>query len=146
MPAPAGFFVPACATIGGHTGMLKLTTIFFVLSFAMLAMIHAVSIHFYLYWKFQWLDIPIHFFGGAVVALGIFTAKDFIRAIPDRFLYVVPVMAGVVIVALLWELFEIVIGIPTTEPGFLNDMIIDLIVGVIGGFVGFLVGHSIRKL
>ena len=126
--------------------MLKLTTIFFVLAFAMLAMIHAVSIHFFLYWKFLWLDIPIHFFGGAVVALGMFTAQDFIRSIPDRFLYVVPVMAGVIIVALLWELFEIAIGIPTTEPGYALDTIIDLCVGIVGGFVGFLVGHSIRKL
>lgn len=126
--------------------MLKLTTIFFVLSLAVLAMVHAISIHFYLYWKFIWIDIPIHFFGGAVVALGVFTAKDFIRTIPDRFLYVVPVMAAVIIVALLWELFEIAIGIPITEPGYALDTMIDLVVGALGGFIGFLVGHSIRKL
>lgn len=126
--------------------MLKLTTIFFVLCLGMLAGIHWFSLHFFLYWKFSWLDIPVHFFAGAVVALGIFTVGDFIKEFPNRFLYVVPVMSGVIIVALMWEIFEIYIGVPTSEPGFAFDSLVDVICGVTGGFVGFLVGHSIRKL
>lgn len=126
--------------------MLKLTTIFFVLALGVLAIIHALSLHFFLYWKFPLLDIFVHFFGGAIVALGIFTVCDFIREIPQRFLYVVPVMSGVIIVVLLWELFELLIGVPAHMEGFITDTIIDVVVGIVGGFVGFLVGHSIRKL
>lgn len=126
--------------------MLKLTTVFFVLCLGMLAGIHILSLHFFLYWKFLWLDIPVHFFGGAIVALGLFTIGDFIREFPPRLLYVIPVMSGVIIIALAWELFEIFIGIPTNTPGYALDTIIDLVVGITGGFVGFLIGHSIRKL
>ncbi len=90
--------------------------------------------------------MPVHFFGGAVVALGVFTLGDFIKEFPERFLYVVPVMSAVIIVALLWELFEISIGIPAQEPGFAMDSLSDIIFGVIGGFAGFLVGHAIRRL
>lgn len=89
----------------------------------------------------------MHFFGGAVVALGFFTLKDFIRDIPDRLQYFVPIISGVIVIALSWELFEIIVGTPVvTEAGYGWDLILDLIMGTIGGFVGFIVGHNIRKL
>ena len=126
--------------------MLQLTTIFFVISLGLLAVLHYFALEFFLYWKFVWIDLLMHFFGGAVVALGCFTVKDFIREIPVRLLYVVPVMSAVLMVALLWELFEIYIGVPAFEPGFGVDAMLDIISALVGGFIGFVVGHSIRKL
>lgn len=127
--------------------MLKLTTVFFLLSLSVLAVLHKISLDFSLYWRWEWLDIFMHFFGGAVVALGFFTLKDFIRDIPDRLQYFVPIISGVIVIALSWELFEIIVGTPVvTEAGYGWDLILDLIMGTIGGFVGFIVGHNIRKL
>ncbi len=126
--------------------MLQLTTIFFVISLGLLALLHYLALEFFLYWRFIWIDLVMHFFGGAVVALGCFTLKDFIRGIPVRFLYVVPVISAVLIVSLLWEIFEIYIGVPVLEPGFGRDAIFDILSALLGGFVGFVVGHSIRKL
>lgn len=126
--------------------MLKVTTVFFVLTLSVLAVLHYVALEFSLYWRFAWFDIFMHFFGGAVVALGFFTLKDFIHSIPDRLQYFVPIISGVIVAALSWELFEIMIGIPAWVPGYGFDTVIDLIMGTLGGFAGFIVGHSIRKL
>lgn len=126
--------------------MLKLTTVLFVLSLAVLAVLHNLALAFSLYWRFGWFDIFMHFFGGAVVALGLFTLKDFIKDIPDRLQYFIPVISGVIVVILSWELFEILIGVPVWEPGYGIDTIVDLVMGVLGGFVGFVIGYQIRKL
>lgn len=127
--------------------MLKLTTVFFLISFAVLAVLHRLAFAFALYWHFDWFDIVMHFFGGAIAALGFFTIRDFMPRTPERFEYVVPVMSGVIIVVLLWELFEIfIVGIPLDTPGIELDTAIDVVVGIIGGFVGFIVGHSLRRL
>lgn len=89
----------------------------------------------------------MHFFGGAVAAIGLFTIRDFVRGIPERFEYVGPIMAGVVIIALVWELFEFfVVGIPLVMPAIAYDTAIDIVMGIVGGFVGFLVGHNLRHL
>jgi uncharacterized membrane protein YeaQ/YmgE (transglycosylase-associated protein family) len=118
-----------------------------VLSLGVLAVLHRIALAFYLYWQWPWLDIAMHFFGGAVVALGLFTIRDFVRQIPDRLEYLLPVMSGVVVVVLVWELFEFfVVGIPLTTPGIELDTAIDITVGIIGGLVGFFVGHSLRRL
>jgi hypothetical protein len=127
--------------------MLKLTTVFFVLTLAVLATLHWLSLTFYLYWRWEWVDVLMHFFGGAVAALGLFTVRDFLPRLPERLEYVVPIMSGVIIITLLWELFEFfVVGIPLDMPGIVFDTTLDIIMGIIGGFVGFLVGHSLRHL
>ena len=126
--------------------MLKVTTVFFVITLALLSLLHYLALEFSLYWRFAWFDIFMHFFGGAVVALGLFTLKDFVRNIPDRLQYFFPIIAGVIVAALSWEIFEIVLGVPTFEPGYGLDTVIDIVMGVVGGFVGFIVGHNIRKL
>jgi hypothetical protein len=126
--------------------MLKVTTVFFVLSLMVLAVLHQLALRFFLYWRWEWVDIGMHFFGGAVVALGIFTARDFMRRIPERLEYVVPVMSGVIVVVLLWEIVELQLDIATMGANFVLDTTLDIGFGIAGGFVGFLLGHSLRKL
>jgi hypothetical protein len=127
--------------------MLKLTTEFFVLTLGTLAVLHWLALSWSLYWRWEWVDLAMHGFGGAVAALGLFTVRDFLPRLPERLEYVVPIMSGVIIIALLWELFEIfVVGIPLDTPGIVIDTVLDLVLGIIGGFVGFLVGHSLRQL
>jgi len=87
----------------------------------------------------------MHFFGGITVALGIFTLKDIFRQIPERLLYVVPVMAGVIIIILSWEIFEYYFGLFAGD-GYVLDTAIDLAMGLTGGFLGFVLGHKLREL
>lgn len=126
--------------------MLKLTTVFFLLALSVLAVLHKLALTFFLYWRWEWFDVVMHFFGGAVAALGLFTLRDFWHRIPERLEYVVPIMSGVIIITLLWEIFEVVIGVPAFTDGYTFDTITDVALGIAGGFIGFLVGHSLRRL
>ncbi len=124
--------------------MLQLTTIFFLISFSMLAGIHYIAGHLFLYWRLPWFDIPMHLFGGMVVALGFFALRD-LRLFRDSFLRPVVVVALVLGVALIWELFEVVIGMPI-DAGYVLDTGTDICMGLLGGYLGYFVGNSLRSL
>lgn len=125
--------------------MLQLTTILFVIASSILAVTHILALQFYLYWQFPWFDVPMHFLGGIVVALGVFTAYDFRLPLPKRWLRLFPVVAAVLMVALAWEYYEILIGIPIEENHKI-DTAIDLVLGVLGGLMGYFIGSRIQKL
>ena len=129
-----------------NEAMLQLTTIFFLIAASVLAVLHNVALYLFLYWRFWWFDIPMHGLGGAVVALGLFTAYDFRLFKNKSFLKVHYVLAFVIFIALLWEVYEILIGVPIEREGFVLDTITDLLMGFLGGYVGYIVGNSIRKL
>jgi hypothetical protein len=114
--------------------MLQLTTIFFLISFSMLAVIHVIAIELYLYWHFFWFDIFMHLFGGAVVALGLHTLAD-LRIIKRALLTTATVLFGVFVVASIWEAFEITAGVPI-ESDFVLDTVSDLLVGLCGAYIG----------
>ena len=125
--------------------MLKLPTIFFLISGSILAVVHYISLELFLYWHYRWLDIPMHALGGAVVALFIFTVKDLRPKYPARLLYPIPVLLLLFLVAMAWEVYEIGIGIPI-EDDYEIDTITDLIMGMLGGIIGYIVGYSVSSL
>jgi hypothetical protein len=114
--------------------MLQLTTIFFLISFSLLAVIHMIAIELYLYWHFFWFDIFMHLFGGAVVSLGLHTLAD-LRIIKRVYLKTITVVFAVFLIALLWELFEFSAGVPI-ESDFILDTTSDLLVGLCGAYIG----------
>lgn len=81
-----------------------------------------------------------------MVALGLFTAYDFRLFKNKTFLKVQYVLAFVLCIALLWEAYDLLIGVPIEREGFVLDTITDLLMGFVGGYVGYIVGNSIRKL
>lgn len=125
--------------------MLQLTTVLFLIASSILAVTHNLALALYLYWRFDWFDIPMHFLGGIVVALGLFTAYDFRIFRSSRFLKMGWVLSFVLAIALIWEAYELLIGIPIMED-YIFDTSLDLIMGLLGGYVGFYVGQKIRKL
>ena len=125
--------------------MLQLTTILFLIAFSLLAVVHYIALQLYLYWKFEWFDIPMHVLGGAVVVLGLYTLYDLRIIVPRHFLRVVPTLAAVFIIASIWEVFQVFAGI-ATEENYIFDTARDLTMGLLGGYIGFIVGDSIRKL
>lgn len=124
--------------------MLQLTTIVFLIAFSTLAVLHNIAIHLYLYWSVWWFDIPMHFFGGVIVALGFFTLRD-LKLFPNNWLRPVPILLLVLAVAGIWEFYEVFIGIPMLED-YIFDTSLDLVMGLLGGVFGFMVGNSLRKL
>lgn len=127
------------------TTMLKLPTIFFLISASILMVIHVLSLELFLYWRYPWLDIPMHALGGAVVALLFFTIHDLTPKYPDRLLYPIPVLLLTLLVALGWEVYELQIGIPI-ETDYKIDTITDLIMGMLGAIMGYIVGYSVSMI
>jgi hypothetical protein len=125
--------------------MLKLPTVLFLISLSFLAVVHIIALELFLYWRFWWFDIPMHFIGGSVVALGLFTLRDLRLPIPARYLRAVPVVLLVIVVAMLWEVYELFIGVPI-ESDYVVDTLIDLSMGILGGLVGYSIGTSLNKI
>lgn len=124
--------------------MLQLPTIFLLVAFSFLAVMHFIALQLFLYWRYWWFDIPMHLLGGAVVALGIFTLVD-LRIFPQSVLRIGVVMLLVMLVAVIWEVYEVAIGVPI-DGDYAIDTATDLIMGFFGSIIGFLVGTSIRKI
>lgn len=124
--------------------MLQLTTIFFLIAASILAVVHNIAMQLFLYWHIWWFDIAVHTLGGVVVALGFFALRD-LRMFPNKFLSFVPVMLLVLGVAVMWEVFEVVAGIPNAGE-YVTDTAIDVTVGLLGGMVGYFVGKNLRNL
>ena len=88
--------------------------------------------------------MPVHFFGGAVVALGVFTLRD-LRFISPKWLTATRVVGFVLFVALVWEVYEVLIGLPIDD-GYYVDTAQDIIMGLSGGVVGYFVGKRLHSL
>lgn len=110
---------------------------FFLSTATTFVLVHIVATKFFLYWKYLWFDIPMHFLGGIVCALGIAILPFFnIRYIEKRssfFLYIVLVLA----IGVSWELYEYNAGLYHLESNLVPDTILDLCMDVLGGVVGY---------
>ena len=126
--------------------MLQLTTVLFLIALSTLAGVHILASKLFLYWHYVWLDLVMHFWGGACIALGLFAAADL--RIPtakqiSESLFRVLVFAVFVMVA--WEYFEVWAGI-LIEDNYTFDTTLDLITGFLGAIIGYYVAKKIRTL
>ena len=102
-----------------------------------IALVHTVAIEFFLYWKYPWLDVPMHFLGGVACAFFFSILPFFGIRVNERYSTVRWYLAFTLCVGAAWELFEVVAGISLSEPGFMLDTAIDLSMDVLGAFIGF---------
>ena len=124
--------------------MLQLTTILFLISLSVLAVLHVISLQLFLYWHFPWLDIPMHALGGITVAFGLFTLYDF-KVIPRRLLYFIPVWLLSLVAIFGWEVFKLYAG-KEIDDEFVIDTVTDVVIGSAGSIVGFYIARSLRSL
>ncbi len=125
---------------------MQLTIVLFLIASSILAVVHIISLKLSLYWFFLWLDLPVHMLGGAVIALGVFTLYALRVPLPKRWLCMSCVVSFVFIIALLWEVYEIRIGIIVFEEDYIIDTLTDLLMGTIGGFIGYYVGSRMQTI
>lgn len=109
-------------------------------------MVHIAALQFFLYWKYLWLDIPVHFLGGVTVALGFAVCVYSRIRIPVQIKSLLGYMLVVFLVGISWELFEISSKISITEPDFIPDTLLDLCMDMLGGVVGYGIVKSIRNI
>ena len=131
------------------------TLIVFLILLVLLALVHQYAMAWSLYKVYPWFDIPMHFWGGALVGLGTGTAlfaKVFYRNPQTLF----QVMVWVLFVGGVWEVFEWYAGIagvvtylasiiPDYHTLWVLDTVKDLVFDLCGGFVGYRVAIALSN-
>lgn len=86
------------------------------------------ALEFYWYWTYWWLDIVMHTAGGIVIGIIVAT-------------YVSPRVLRIIgltlLVGVLWEVFEYVLGISQAEPNFQVDSMLDLTMDTVGACLAY---------
>ena len=114
---------------------------------------HGIALTLYLYYALWWLDITMHFLGGAAIAMAfswIYMHRDQNHdGVPDTELplYILPVaLLSVVLISISWELFEVFAGLTFTYlDGYILDTIIDFCSSLTGGTITYLVLRRMVK-
>ena len=125
---------------------MSILVILFLSTISTLAIIHFVALEFYLYWMYFWFDMLMHFLGGISVAFGVSTLPFFNINIPQRFNNLGTYILVVLIVGILWEVFELANGISIVgDDNFVLDTFTDLLFGIIGGTFGYYIVTRIKN-
>lgn len=98
--------------------------------------LYFVGLALYLIWVLWWYDILLHFLGGVWVGLAVCTVLRFYERQPRLW----HVIAGILVVGVAWELFEVAVGAPR-EANYALDTSIDLVMDTLGSIVGLLVAR-----
>ncbi len=109
------------------------------------ALVHYLALTYFLYWQYVWLDIFMHFFGGATIGMLFLAILAFLPRFQSWNTFA-RALLFVLIVGIVWECFEIGAGISIHEPGFIADTAIDLVMDLIGGAVGYYIGTRVAVL
>jgi hypothetical protein len=99
-----------------------------LLSGALLAL-HYVAMEEFLYWRYAWFDIPMHFLGG--LSLGVLGVGLLHRRRPAA----LALFVAAAFVA--WEIFEVVFGLPL-ESNYVSDTALDIVMDSAGALLAYL--------
>ena len=116
--------------------MIFRLTLFFS-TIVTLAIVHAASLEFYLYWRYLWLDVPVHFLGGVAVALGVSILPFFRVSLPPFLSTLSGYLLLTFFAGTVWEMFEFVSEITVVDEHFIPDTTLDLVMDLLGGAVGY---------
>lgn len=110
---------------------------------------HILGVVYFWYWKFLWLDAPMHFLGGLWVGLMTLLISSLFIKRPEtvkHFNIILLAVGSAIMIGVLWEIFEYVFGISIASHSvFIRDTVTDLILDSIGGLVAGIYGYSVLK-
>jgi hypothetical protein len=116
--------------------MIHGLVIIFLLLSALFALTHQLAVAASLYWYYWWFDILMHFWGGSLLTLGVYSLGTLSR------LHFKPTVGIILFVLLLatvsWEVFERFAGLYDPQT-YLVDTIQDVLIGFSGGLLAHLV-------
>ena len=111
------------------------------------AIIHYFACEYSLYWAISWFDILMHFLGGLLmgfIALFVFFTSEKISFPKNNRVLIFSLTIGfVLIVGLIWELWELFVGFSDVLND-VGDTILDLIMDTAGAIVAYLL--TIKKI
>lgn len=99
---------------------------------AALAMLAHLAVANYLYWRYPWFDLPMHYLGGMM--LGTLLVSILMHFRPRFY------MIGVAGVAVGWEIFEYTLGFPR-ESNYVFDTSLDLLMDTLGATTIYIIAR-----
>ena len=113
----------------------------------LIAIFHNIAMAYYIYWRFLWTDLVVHFLSGFWVALvGFWVFRFWIKKTDIKPRTVLLVTLGfALLVGGLWEVFEYGVGIVEYSSRYTTDTILDIVMDVFGGAAGFAVALWYEK-
>jgi hypothetical protein len=105
------------------------------------AVLHKIALSFSLYWTIWWFDIPMHFLGGALMALItlfiIYDSKFFNFSVKKPIVIFSAAIGMTLIIGLSWELWELYMGFTDVYKDQIDTMA-DLINDTLGAITVYL--------
>lgn len=99
----------------------------------MLTYLHTEAMLHFLYWRYEWFDILMHFLGG--LAIGVFLIGFFVTRQRTR------LIGAFFLLMIAWELFEYVFGLPR-EANYALDTALDIVMDTLGGAVAYAIASA----
>ena len=119
------------------------------ITLAITGFLNFISMRFYLYWSFWWMDMIVHFFGGLTVSLATLWVFSHLYGFKNwNTLRLITVsLMGSIFIGVIWELFELHFGITSLSDGvrYVTDTASDISMDIVGGIVGFFYTLNLLK-
>jgi hypothetical protein len=128
-----------CESLWYDSGMPLIYLFTLIIGLQFLA-VDLLAEHFSLYWRYDWLDMPVHACGGIVIALSLSSLVT-MAILPRRLQRGWPMVLLVATILIGWEIFGIYRD-HGFKVGWLSDTSSDLLCGALG----FMVGRWFTKL
>ncbi len=125
---------------------MQILIFLFISSLVTLFVIQIAALQFLLYWKYLWLDIPMHLLGGVTTALGLSVYTYGRNKTPHFFSSILGYACFAFCIGVLWEVFELVVGFSIVDEYFIFDTFLDLCMDVLGGGLGYGIVRSIKQI
>ena len=129
--------------------MRKNVLIFILFLAGLVAILNYVAIDNFLYWRFWWFDILMHFLGGLLIGLmslwAYFYSDFFKNSKVEKNILIIISLISVWFIGVGWEIFEILIEPEYFKEGYILDTILDLVMDTLGAIVAGLILLKINK-
>ncbi len=110
-----------------------------LISIFLIALLHILSLKFSWYYFLKWFDVPIHILGGfwvTVTSFWTFIKYNRVETIPNKKNSILIMLISVLIIGILWEIFELVSGNTSLNVrNYWQDTFTDVASGFVGGIV-----------
>ena len=124
---------------------------FFIFTFILIliiAILHELALNFFLYWKFWWFDILMHFLGGlwiGLISLWFYFLSGYVKYTKKRITFIFVLSSvSVLVVGIAWELFELLVEFDFSSE-YLFDTISDLILDILGALTASIILINIDR-
>jgi hypothetical protein len=109
------------------------------------ALLHYLASTYKLYWRYDWLDLVMHAWGGLVLAFIYLALRD-MRVFPKGF-KVSPrgLLITLLCILIAWEIFGVYL-IGGFKEDYLIDTSLDLTFGILGAILGYRLGQRLTLL